>query len=594
MNSDEHDREATQVTGPPVGLTGPGYGQEFSGRYELGTCLEQDVFTFTYEGYDVVSSERVLIRVVRPGLLKDAAQTEMVAKRLREIVGVGGAHLTPLLDAGFEGPWVYTVEPPAQGASLRSVLDSRLATGRHMEFMELLPVIARIDAGLKAIPPPWSHGDIRAERIYFTTDSLKLTGAFLTPALPPSALSEALADDRKLRQRRAPDASRGSGGDSADRFGVGSLAYECLVGRLPEGADAALPARLQQVGQEIASLLVSDPSKRSPSLQRMISVLAESCGSTVPKIEPQAYRRPRRSSVPRIPRRAAAAARENSFAGGAADLDGEATKRVARAKVIEGAASGGTQEISLDQILEEFESTADGISLSDERSPTRTRDAGPPSSTQEVALDQILSEEKLSQQDTLVTEALDATKPSASTQDPLRNLADRRARESGLDPRLVRAALATVEPVVTKDLLQEEEDEEVTTSDDEFVLADTAPRNTSQTTAPKVPIVAVVSPPKSDAPLTASAQAAIGEEIGGPPSGGNVDTPARQATRVTSPLSLPPPRLTPSPPAQIEPLRLILIAILLGLIILGGSLMLRDSWDSPYELINNTDSHSSD
>jgi hypothetical protein len=274
-------------------------------------------------------------------------------------------------------------------------------------------------------------------------------------------------------------------------------------------------------------------------------------------------------------------------------LEEEATKRVPRAKVILGAAAGGTQEISLDQILEEFEATADG--LGPVRTPTDVQ--RPPSSTEELSLDRFIaadniSEEEISLADITFGDELDENQAT----DPLRRLANQRARESGLDPRLVRAAMATVVPV-TVDLDEDEGDDEdeVSTLGEgmNVALVDTVPRIASDASAKPIPIPAAL-PRLPPAPSAAAVErphteVEVVEPIAPAPdelAHEGEDSPGhRDSADVIRPsLPMAPPRFAAKSSTQREPLRLILLAILLGTVILGGSLWLRDSWDTPYDL----------
>ena len=421
--SEGNDRDRTQVTQRPQRTSAPGYGQQLNGRYEIGTCLEQDVYSLTFEGYDPHEEERVVIRVVHSALVPTETEAETVARRLREAVGIGGAFLSPIIDAGREGLWAYTVEMPPKGASLRTLLNSRLAGARPIQPGELLPVIARIDAGLRALPPPWHHGDIRPERVFFTADGLKLAGAFLVPALPPKALMQAWSTNPALRERRRADVSRGSGGDATDRYGVGLLAHEAILGRLPQEENPALPRRLGDVGSCIAALLVSDSRRRAESLNDLIGALADAAGSTVPQLDPRPYRRVRRQSQPRI---------EIQASKGDDVLIGSKTLEYHP----ETESSSSYDELSLEDACDSVESIdlhiAELVSESVELDLDNPNDqpTAPQKALNEPALDDA----------TVPNEGGDTTRIEP-LEISLQEAAAIRARQTGLDPRLVRAAL---------------------------------------------------------------------------------------------------------------------------------------------------------
>jgi len=438
------DGDRTQVTGRPTRTSTPGYGQQLNSRYEVGSCLEQDVFSLTFEGYDTHEEERVVIRVVRPALVPSEEEAESVARRLRDAVGIGGTYLNPLLDAGREGHWAYTVEAPPRGASLRTLFASRLAGANPIQAAELLPVIARIDAGLRALPPPWHHGDIRPERVFFTSDGLKLAGAFLVPALPQKALMQAWSTNPALRERRRADVSRGSSGDATDRYGVGLIAHEAILGRLPAEENPAMPRRLGAIGTSISALLLTDSRRRAVNLSDLITHLAAAASIPIPRLEPGPYRRAKRHSQPRIDLR-----RRSSVPPAAAEPTDSSPDSGLVLDSLDLEPASSVEALSPEEILDSVESLdlhiAELVSESVELDSTEIE--------VEAAEQAELSEDATAPRGAIPTtddtEGEPSTVPSVRDEttrvEPLeislREAAAIRARQTGLDPRLVRAAM---------------------------------------------------------------------------------------------------------------------------------------------------------
>src|SRR5688500_10628786 len=163
---------STLVTGSPSARArAPRRGQVLGERYELLERLEQDGITAAYRAFDQETEDPVLLRVVHPNLLADDEERRTVVERLQGIVGTGGRYLPGLLACGRGGRAVYVVEPIPKGARLRAVITARGMRGEKSAAHEVLPVIARLVSALLAVPPPWRHGDVRAERIWIDPDN---------------------------------------------------------------------------------------------------------------------------------------------------------------------------------------------------------------------------------------------------------------------------------------------------------------------------------------------------------------------------------------------------------------------------------------
>jgi hypothetical protein len=383
--------DATQVTGSPQ-VGGPRPGDVLAERYELLEALDREGPSIGFRALDQETERPVLVRVLaRPGLHTDTC--DRVVEQLRGMVGVGGRFLSSLLDADREGRCPFTVEAFPAGTQLSAIFDARRERGEALGARELLPVVARLSAALAALPEPWSHGDVRAERVWLDADGLRLTGPYLLVALPSDELAERVGGLGPGVVAYPPEVPEGRISAASDRWGVAAIAWEALTGRAPDpdAAPAELPPALRAA---LRALLAARPDARPKDLSGLLDALAARAGLAVPQLDPEPHRPPTaRVGVPRQP----------------------------RPRAIEGAADDGTREVSFDQILEE-------------RPVARKIAGAAPEGTQEISFDQIIEEGS----------------PGPSPDDTAKHapvidapeLAPATAPEpDSLDPRLVRAAL---------------------------------------------------------------------------------------------------------------------------------------------------------
>ena len=268
--------------------TKPRRGQVIGGRYEVRGKLRNDAFTRGFLAFDQEHEQSVLLRVIRAELL-DPMVREDVARRLREVTGVGGSYLPGILDANLDGPFVYATEPVPEGASMRDVLDRRIGKKRPLEPFELLPVVAHLDAALRALPEGTRHGDVRAENVWTDSERLQLTGGFLLTAMPGGAVAAVVQRNTGLKRRFAREISIGGGMPSSDYFGVAALVYESLVLKAPQ-PDGRCDAVDTELRHALEPLMTPVPTERPTSLGDLIEVLARLAGLPIPELEPAPFK----------------------------------------------------------------------------------------------------------------------------------------------------------------------------------------------------------------------------------------------------------------------------------------------------------------
>jgi len=279
--------DSTMVTGSPARL--PRAGDVLGERWEIRTTISSDALYATYRGIDQETDQSVLIRLVGPGRLGERDAQRMAA-RLRLLIGMGGPVLSPIKDADQEGGRLFVIEKFPDGASFRSVLETRRAKAQTFEPAELVPLVAHLHSALSAISSPWFHGDVRAERIYVGPDRVLLTGGFVLSVTSGDIVREILSSDTQLRRELAPEAAEGVPGAAADRFGVALLVWEALLGeRPPTDGKITAPPSLGPLGSVLVRYLNEDPASRPASLEPLLTALAQSAKVPVPRLANESF-----------------------------------------------------------------------------------------------------------------------------------------------------------------------------------------------------------------------------------------------------------------------------------------------------------------
>jgi serine/threonine protein kinase len=279
--------DSTMVTGSPGRL--PRTGDVLGERWEIRTTISSDALYATYRGTDQETDQSVLIRVVGPGRLGERDAQRMAA-RLRLLIGMGGPVLSPIKDADQEGGRLFVVEKFPEGASFRSVLETRRAKAQTFEPAELVPLVAHLHSALSAINTPWFHGDVRAERIYVGPDRVLLTGGFVLSVTSGDIVRDILSSDTQLRGELAPEAAEGVPGAAADRFGVALLVWEALIGERPSmDRPIVAPPSLGPLGSVLVRYLNDDPASRPASLEPLLTALAQRAKVPVPRLGKESF-----------------------------------------------------------------------------------------------------------------------------------------------------------------------------------------------------------------------------------------------------------------------------------------------------------------
>jgi hypothetical protein len=294
----EFETDDRTVVAGASSLVGLRRGDVLGDRYDVRERLRDDAFTLDYRALDRTTQERVRLREVRPGLLGNRHAVQELLEGLQDVLGLGGAFLPGLRDAGQDGEHVYLVEAWPRGMCLADVFARRIGQGRNLHPKELLPVVARLDAALAVIPDKWHHGDVRARQVWIDAGDLQLTGAFLLDAMPTGAVAMVLQTHPEVRPYFAPEVAEGWAGAPADLYGVAALVWEGLLGEAPPpaGQTSSAVRRLGPLGDVLSQFLAPDPMDRPATLQPLVDALSRAAGRPAPKLDPAPFR-PRRSGT---------------------------------------------------------------------------------------------------------------------------------------------------------------------------------------------------------------------------------------------------------------------------------------------------------
>ena len=449
--------DRTAVTGAPRGIA-PRRGQVVGERYEIRGRLQDDPFTYGYLAFDQEIEQQVFLRLVRPELL-DAHTRGPTSRRLRRLVGYGGAFLPGLIDADRDGGYVYVVSEVPEGASLREIVDRRRAEGRRFSPAEVLPVVAHLQAGLMALPDECTHGDVRPDNVWIGRERFSLCGPFVLPALPGAVVAHILQRDPELRRWYAPELLRSERDSAVDRYGVACIAHEMLSLEPPPEHGAGLAVQMGPAAAPLSALLHPDSALRSRGLDSLIEILALQARVPVPELEPNPFSAGKPLSVSQSVEDLETSVREAPLSamddgavtnvGPPPEPSGPDQKRASQKSARHDSAVDTTSQHSSNLL------DASDLDSDDQGEPDPLAHLDPTKWPTVVSSDSErtanLPEARKVDVDVatrvaVATEALPSTGQGASTE-PKRRVLD------GLDPRLVRAALApTPEPTPHPDL----------------------------------------------------------------------------------------------------------------------------------------------
>lgn len=297
----DEQNQQTLVTRAPDEPRAPREGDVVGGRYRLLVELNSGPFTHEFQAQDISDATRqMLVHVVGRDLIRDEIGGRGARNRLKSVLGASGRYLSKLEDAIFDNGQLVVAEPVPAGTSLRALLDQKKLRRKRLSPADALPIAARLDAALKAIPAGWCHGNVRAENVWLEAKDLQLSGAMLVPSLPGREVTQALRANPDDVHLYAPEVMDGRLSVAGDLYGVGVLIYEALVGEVPD-RDAPPLSRLGAVGPALHALLASQPGNRPRGLDPLLKALAKEARVEIPSVQVDAVAPSRKADNAALP-----------------------------------------------------------------------------------------------------------------------------------------------------------------------------------------------------------------------------------------------------------------------------------------------------
>lgn len=250
----------------PAGLQ-PGL--VLGGRFEVMERVREDAIAVTWSAQDQQSQRKIELRLMRPGLLPQAATGEFreacrIAASLshRGIARLFGVGRTPSGEQFLAGEWT-------EGRPLNTFIADRTENGEPLSLRGAYNVVAHVCSALLYAQDQTVHGTLRPGAVIVTRGGrVKLrdmaTGLVLLQSVGPEVFKD--ADHASL----APEVKRGELATAqSDVFGLGAILYLLLTTRLPSD-ELVPPSQVRddvpaEVDEIVRKCLAPEPSARYES-----------------------------------------------------------------------------------------------------------------------------------------------------------------------------------------------------------------------------------------------------------------------------------------------------------------------------------------
>ncbi len=246
-----------------------------AGRYALQNRLGGSGTGDCWRATDTVLDRAVVVKLIDPGLVADAAFVERLKRELRMVALASHPSIARLLDTGEDDGTLFVVREYVEGESVRQLLD----TVGHVAAEDAIQILRSTLDGLAAAHEAGVlHLDLKPENV--------IVGPGGTVKVCDLGLGEALIDERSPQDGAAaldpaplaPELWAGAAPDArSDVWGSGALLFEILSGRPPANGGGArstgrtdLPRKLDDA---VTRALAPDPDDRFESAEAFSSAL---------------------------------------------------------------------------------------------------------------------------------------------------------------------------------------------------------------------------------------------------------------------------------------------------------------------------------
>jgi len=260
-------------------------GDVIARRYQVVTKSGETSLWIGFHGFDKnnqtsveqkgIPEPDVLIKLVRPELLTEAAARSHLSRELQRVKGLQHPGMPRLIDVQLldEMGSVALIEPIQSGLS-QGVLLRRMVTFRKNEgfpLAEVRQISAQLASALSYVHGQMMcHGDLRLESVLLRPDGAKLCDIGLGAALPRGPYLDAVkkAGEAELL---APEVRAGKQPDPrSDVFGLASL-YRHLISLGQQSAWETFLNEKPAMGMVLVRGMAEDPGQRYSSIEALIA-----------------------------------------------------------------------------------------------------------------------------------------------------------------------------------------------------------------------------------------------------------------------------------------------------------------------------------
>jgi serine/threonine-protein kinase len=270
-------------------------GRVLGQRYRLVSALGSGASAHVFLAQDVTLQRHVAVKVLQPGLSRDAAFLKRFGAEARAAASLNNPHVLRVFDWGEDdGP--YLVLEYLGGGSLRDLLDRKVRLS-HAQAARLGREVA--DGLAYAHARGLVHRDIKPANLLFDEEGrVRIADFGVARALAEAAWTEPAGAMIGTARYASPEQAEGRPVDGrADVYALALVLYEALSGIVPFSADTTVATLMGRVGAPLPShpalgplepvlARAADPDHASRLDAQGLSAALAALSATLPEPEP--------------------------------------------------------------------------------------------------------------------------------------------------------------------------------------------------------------------------------------------------------------------------------------------------------------------